>query len=730
MEALCGGLQKERELSQVVTDLRQAKASLEECTERKIAEIATLNSKCFDLERQNQRKHTDVEVLNEQIATLRARPEIDPTLPERLRESECMKQEMQDTIVRLQDSIDNQQRQIQDRESRTNSLQRQLEETKLKLDNSEAFVATLQSEKEVLKKESRSSLDNLRAEFVKAAEIERSVLAKKHAEALYTMQNSRDNVEKRCAAMDEEVRSLKRTSTSSKLEVTDLKAQLQEAKSRTVGLETQLQVLRENHEANDTKSTELCSRLENAQSSNADLKKEVESLKQKLVKARSASANVSELHNTLNKIGEERREAEQQIALLKAALTQSESQNKAASNYHNGCVQTACQVTTASEPRNAEQATEIALNGANERLPPTRADLFPLNRTLGSLVSQNSGPGLSEELPYSGKKYARTSQDMVVKESQQLEYEQPLDALYEDIDLLMASDAVQQVPSRLGFDQDRRANDAVVNRTDDGTIAEPRRSGASPPPSSRHSEEEGETHSSHANRISTSSSRQKENVALLHHNQFLLPTTPTQSPSRTQGHDFERRSNFSAKRAPQNPSQDLHTISKANKAHEEGTVRASGARGEESRIRPMTIDKPSTQSARETVSSKRKRLSGEADREMDVNSKAKINKFTKTTKDISQSSVESPTKRSSLSRQEAARRGKPRVSRGEILSLGPIIGGLQSPSKTTNGGRDGGNKKKTRKGSGTLKKLQGDVFRHVLTKVDKFRDKFNALVPQ
>ena len=708
MEAFCGGLQKERELSQVVTDLRQAKASLEQCIERKLAEIATLSSKCFDLERQNQRKHTDIEVLNEQIETLRARPEIDPALPERLRESECTKQEMQETLVRLQDDIDNQQRQIQDQESRTHDLQWQLEETKLKLDDSVALVAALQSEKEVLKRESQSSIDNLRAEFLKAGEIERSVLAKKHTEALYTMQNSRDNLERRCAAMDEEVQSLKRTSTSSRLEVTGLKAQLKEAKSKSVGLETQLQVLRENSEANDTKSAELCSRLENAHSSNADLKKEVESLKQKLVKAQSASAKVSELHKTLNKIGEEKREAEQQIASLKAALTQSESQSKGASIYQTSCMQTACQVTTASGLTNAEQAQNTGLNGAGEGLPPTSADRCPLDQTLSSLVSQNSERGLSEELPYSGKKYARISQDAVVEESQQLEYEQPLEALYEDIDLMIASDAVQQVPSRLGFNQDRRANDAAVNRADNGTVAESRRSDASPSRPSIHSEEEGETHSSHANRISAGSCRQKENFAPLHQNQLLLPTTPTQSPSRTQGQDLERRSNSSAKRAPQNPAQELHTILKANAAHEEGTIGASGARGKEFRVR-STMDKPSTQSTREVASGKRKRPSGEANREMDVNPKTKLNKFTKTTKDISQSSIESPTKRTSLNRQEAARRGKSRVSRGEILSLGPIIGGLQSPPKTTMGARDGGNKKKTRRGSGRLVNLQSDA---------------------
>ena len=680
LSTLNSEVQSERKVSQTIAELRETKASLEEQVGRKNGELATLASRYSDLEDQDRRKHSDIMALNEQVAAMRARQEVDRTLLEKLQESENLRQGLQTDLAGLQGTLKERQLLIQDCESGKADLQQQFERLNEDFKSVEDSLEQSRTEKDDIKADMSRKFEVMRREVIAAAETEKSSLIEKHADVLFAMESAQEHSETT-------IQKLRADLTASSSQRTEIEAQLQSARQEVSTMsnvnksqeqklqaaQSQLQVLKESSEANDTKAGELGLRLETTMASNANLTMEIESLKQALSKEQSAVGRVLELEKQFDETNNERLEYQKQIVSLKAALKEMQSKI--------GSIQDG-------------QSLSMHANVNVQEKPSMSTNLSTFDRTLGSLLtSEESRAEVSQELPYYGKKRMGLRQDALAEEAQDPVYGQPLESLYENMDLITTADEAQDTGANLN----REFTRPIINQKETNAQSDLGRNGVGrecdPMDIQRHAEV-------HLSSDPGSLEGQKQHAAPLHPTRSFPPSTPQQS-SQTHGQESERRSNSSVRRTPMKVPQHRFMTPKAGVPQIDHPSKVYNAKIKKFTIDSLSSERPSSQTGLELASGKRKRQPEEADKEPMVNSRTKLNKFTKTGREATQFSANSPGKRAPSSGLEAIRRAKPRVSSGEIRSLGPIIGSQNSPTKSISESQNEGHRKKSqRKSSG------------------------------
>ena len=702
-------MEKERKLTATLSALRDSKSSVEEQLHQKKVEILAVGSRCSELERQNQRKSGDVHVLSEQLAALRAHPEPDPTLPDRLRQSERKQREVEAEVSRLHELLDKRHSEIEVHKTVSTRLQQQLEDSKMQLEKATSSLASVENEKRKLQEAANAKLEGLRAEMEGIAEAQTSALRQKHASELHDITLSKDDMQLKVADLEEEMQRHKDHSARSATRATELTSQLRYAqgecdslkkvqsgtKGKLQQIDSELQVSKDASEANAARCLDLASHLKAAESSTADMRKQIESLSASLSKSQEDAKKAPSLEKLLEAANSDKAAMRRKIAVLNEALSKLQCDPTRPVNNCDTRVQTR-------EENLESQIGDVArtpegVSPPNARVSSHQADPFEppgsaVNACLASgyrtsdslAVDESMRREASPEIPYEGRPWLYEEQLHGATEAREPRVD-------EDVDLVASSNPDPVASSHSRTDQ---------------TGSEP----PEQPASSRGCEPE-DSHGRFIDRQSVwtipasrdDSPQRRSNARSVRfkdraehaegtesHNK-LSPPTPSSDHC---GRDPEVKSNSSARRDPIKAGETSATPAETDVLRETqlgGNLNLANTLGSSNSVTGL---------GKNDINKKRKR-SSDRPNEAETSARVKQNKFNRTTEGFSQTPGGGSLGHAGLNSNDASRRAKSRISQGEVRGLGPIIGGPHSPTKSVTGSQGNGRRKKSlRKGSG------------------------------
>lgn len=662
---------EERRLVDMITRLHESKAELEADLQRKESEVKTLNQRCTELDDQNRRNHSDVTVLNKQIAALQFQLEIDQSLPERFRDSEHRNQELRSETRRLEHLLAQHEASTKGQKEDSVSLRRQMEGLKAQLKDAESAATSFRVEKKTLEAEASLKLEAMRAELDQGIEAEKSALEIKYDENIGKLTRSKNAAELKSVKLEGEIKRVRKESVASGEKVADLEKQLQDSGQRS-------KELSKAKSAQEQKARETAGELQ-------------------LLRDTSA-ARIAELQSLLEIVSN--REAE-----ITKDLDASTSLKKTlAPDSCDAAVQT---VIWAISPPNSAKLTpssglSITRPFRDESITlPNQLHADGVNdgwdEILGSLVIPKilNSDG-SQELPYTGGQRTVSNLHAAVLASSK---DCSVGSLHEAVDLIATPDISRNTSGQ--FESNR------INNSEGITLCEQQK--VIVEETQQIDVHSGNTEPTFKSQQKTQllqdspskSRKSEEHTKLLAFGKNVFPSTPEQASSNARRLNSETRSNCSARRSPvKNPrgKQVLTTTNASERAFVKGNADKKSRRVP---LKSLIADELNSQVTGEANQGKRKRASNEDLEEREQSSRAKHNKFHKATQEVKVSPAENGNKLANISNHNVNRRGKSRISQGEVRGLGPIIGSSQSPSKTTTNDQSNARRKKSqRKASG------------------------------
>ena len=683
MKNLSASLERRDDLSESISRLRGDKDAVEERLRQKETELAIAIHRCSDLEMQNRRNCNDVHVLNEQLASLRARPEPDRTLPERLREAERKHRESEAEVARLQQVFDRRQDEIQKLENNSADLQLQLEGLKSQLEQSQTSVATLHSEKQKATEAADTTFAIMRAELAKATESEKLALKKKHTAELCEITCHKVKAEADVKSLQTQIATLKKaleTSAStnadrnSQLEATrresdDFKRTIETQKKNLEQLESAWKLSRERSDANADRCSDLTLRVSSAEKANAEMKQEKAAM-------------------------------EKEINLLKSQLSKTESQAYRCTDQPKilpAIAESGKLRTDGPSDIMLQQDQAITQQSSLELLHASTQDYdADWDETQDfAAVPLNQARQESPELPYEGRKSPEETHHHHTLRPENASSDPSIQKMPDDVELVPAPDDEIITSPHFQANKAQSASRDSTTQNKDSVTGKEQEAGVNQESIWKVAANRGDSPQSHRNgrfvRFNDGTEPAKATCP--------TPAPLSSSPSSKQcSRDPEIRSNFSVRRVPAEGSQTAAPVPRTN-------ILQESSFGQNLKLVNLPYRSPdpgkSLPAEKENLNGKRKRGNDEAPVEDERSSKPKQNRFSRATQGTAQATMGQTLKQATGAIDGGNRRMKSRVSQGEVRGLGPIIGGPQSPTKSITGSQGNTRRKKSlRRGQG------------------------------
>ena len=697
-------------MSQTITELRESKSFMTECLKQKTTELSNVSQRCSELSLRIHNHHETVRGLNEQVVDLRSRPQPDTELPQRLRESERAQDELRVRAKELEKLLEQQQFQSRGIEQETFKLQQQLEKLKKHIESAENANASLKEDVQAAEVEKSMRLEELRAQLLRAADIEKTDLKRRYEENVCALTSSRDVAERHINTLQEENKALKTGSTFATERVNSLERRIEEARDREKQLnetnasqeqrlqraESEVQVWKETCEANAARFTNLASRLQISEAQNTDMDGRIRSLTQSLSESQALAATVPDLEGRLKDAQNEKVSAEKTAMYLQKAVLGAQSRRKSFHSSDGSGFQATADVSS--------PCARYQRDGARKPLPSEieESQQSPIVRfcssiwdmTIGGAPDTQTSDGIGpQNLPLMGQGQSSKDKEVSGDESQHLLSDQSPDGLYEDIDLIAAPEAQNSAQEfhacptqRTDCNDGGHRNDIETQKS---TIQEtPQNSARESQPFSQYESQQ-------------SSPKQPQRIAG-HNSVFQIPRSGEQGQQNFEGeksHHFDVNSAETtlSLTTPAVPTAIPSELSKAdNKAETETRSNSSRRRTPSRTLQPLRLS-PNARPLQEIQANTARDITGSASslRQGAVGKKrpfpndtsgrsagllSRPNKFHRARQENSQVSVPSGDKHTKISPDHRGRGSRGRVSKGEVRGLGPIVGSVQSPS--------------------------------------------------